>query len=675
MSPMTDLAGHMTRGEALTLALLEAFPRQAYFYAYEPRLISDDAHGAASSKPDFVIVSARHGVIVLEIKDWGRIVSGTQKQIDTIRADGARASYDNPYNTAERYAYDLKKRFETRVELWEQYRGRTQLKFPWQVMVGLPHIAQSVIAAFEDKGIWTPRTVAGREAFASPAALRAFIENLPYKFQIERALTPDMLDIIREILDPSLAIHADGQLVGTLTREQDRLIRERLTRFDPKQLPLLPPDDDDLSSETVGIIENHEVRLVRGVAGSGKTLVLVRRAQYLAAQYPDARILVLTFNKRLTADLERRIGRDLAGVMLTNFHKLCAHILKDGWQSPLVTADWLTKYAASELTALGMPVAFLASELEWRRENGLTTDDAYLNANRDGRGYRLDTKKRAIINGIFARYEQYKRGREKESTDWADVPFLALDRLDTHPQRHSYDVILIDEGQDFAPSWMRVVKALLKPDGQLFICDDPTQSIVRDYTWRAKGVPVSGRTIHLRVPFRSTRRISEAAHSLIEADPILSASGDRIEPNFTSYELHSGVLPSLIACADAAAERAFIDAKLGDLQSAGVPLDQIAILCYSKRGVYGWAAWGEQGVHITSFDVMKGLEFAAVFIPHLEDAFEPDADAERIAAMRRKLFTAMTRARSRLYLSYSGTLPDALAPLLDYVANESYPAP
>jgi hypothetical protein len=41
--------------------------------------------------------------------------------------------------------------------------------------------------------------------------------------------------------------------------------------------------------------------------------------------------------------------------------------------------------------------------------------------------------------------------------------------------------------------------------------------------------------------------------------------------------------------------------------------------------------------------------------------------------MRRKLFTAMTRARFRLVMSYAGVVPKPLLPLLDHMWCESYP--
>ena len=80
----------------------------------------------------------------------------------------------------------------------------------------------------------------------------------------------------------------------------------------------------------------------------------------------------------------------------------------------------------------------------------------------------------------------------------------------------TYDAILIDEAQDWAPSWLQVVNQLLDPQhGLLFLADDPSQSIYRYFSWKEKGVDVVGRTRWLRVPYRNTYEIYQAAYSMI----------------------------------------------------------------------------------------------------------------------------------------------------------------
>jgi len=661
-----------TYGENLLNRLLRDLPKKQFFHHYEPQIITPDGK---SSKPDFIIVSALLGVVVLEVKDWVKIASGNQQSIQTIRSDGMPMLYDNPLRTAEGYAYDLKKRFEARAELWEQYKGKTCLRFPWQCMVALPRISQDIIRQFERKGIWPRGTVLGKEQLTSAAHLQQAIEHLPWKYQLEQPMSLDILDIIRELINPSLVVQdADGFPVGTLTRTQHSLITEPLYAALPKQIPLF--EEDELSNEAMGISENTMVRLVRGVAGSGKTLVLVRRARHVAEQHPHAKLLVMAFNVDISQDLRRRINLPDTAVEVLNFHKICRLILKATWQDPISVKEWLRKLEGETLKQLDLNAEFLAGEIAWRKELGIFDDDDYLSADRKGRGQRLERAKREPINRIFSRYLEYQNSQRQKGEswyDWDDVPFLALEALDEqHPMAGKYDAVFIDEAQDFAPSWIQVTKALLKPGGNLFICDDPAQSIFCSYTWPQKGLSVVGRSRVLRVPFRSTREISQAAHSLIEADETLRQTEERPEPDFTSYELGSGPLPALIACQDVEAEIALVSGKVQELLDGGVVPGQIAILCHNRWHIERWAAWQKQGVYVQHFEKMKGLEFAAVFVPHLQDSFPSPHDPDMVTAMRRKIFTAMTRARYRLMLSYYGMLPTPLEPLLDNVWCENF---
>jgi superfamily I DNA/RNA helicase len=62
-------------------------------------------------------------------------------------------------------------------------------------------------------------------------------------------------------------------------------------------------------------------RLIFGVAGSGKTTILIARAKYLAEQSPDKRGLVLCFNRPLATYLKVQLA-DFANVAVQTFHQL-----------------------------------------------------------------------------------------------------------------------------------------------------------------------------------------------------------------------------------------------------------------------------------------------------------------------------------------------------------------
>ncbi len=656
-----------TSGEQLLSRLLSDLPKNEYFFRYEPRLVQPDGH---SSKPDFVVVSSRLGVMILEVKDWTHLTGGDHERIQIITREGKPQTLPNPLRQVEQYAYDLNRRFETRAELWEERRGKTYLKFPWQPVIVLPYIARSVIQQFEHKAIWPRHLVLGKEDLQNVARLRAALDNLPWRYRLPNPIRPDLLDIVREILDPTLAvIDMQGQAIGTLTRMQEHLVKESISSLQPQQM-MLP--EMDFSQESLGISENSVVRLVRGVAGSGKTLVLVRRVQHVRQQYPQSRVAVLTFNRDLADDLALRIGRpDDEHVHVSTFHKLCRILVGDPWRSPHTPREWFGRYAADDLKALNLSAEFAEDEIAWRREKHLLNDETYFNAVRIGRGQALLRPQREQLAALHRRYLDYKASHSQWG-DWDDVAQNALHALDHHALEHSFDAVLVDEAQDFAPSWMHLIKRLLKPNGVLFICDDPSQSIFRSYSWQEKGVSVVGRTRILRVPFRSTREISLAAHTLIEADEMLRTAEERAEPDLTSYELSSGPKPRLLTFDSSEQEIAYVIKHIEQQVAQGVRPTHIAVLCHSFALARAWEKYTKNfGIYVKHFEKMKGLEFQSVFLPGLDSAFHDVMDAEEIAVGRRKFFTAMTRARYHLVLSAVISLPPALSPLMDAVDMES----
>lgn len=658
-----------TPGESRLKHLLGQLNTDDYWFIHEPHVHTADGQ---SSKPDFVIVNRRLGVIIVEVKDWNHIERGDQQSITTRRFDGEIKSYPNPVLTVERFAYHLKQRFEERAELWQAYRGRQTLRFPWQVLVVLPYISQSIIEQFEGVGIWPRGVVIGRELLESPISLDQIIQHLPWRFRLTAPIPNTTLDVIRETLQPSLIVETkEGNPLGTLTAVQDRLISEPLTGFKPRQLPLL--SEDFLPEDTTQAAIDQSVRLVRGVAGSGKTLVLVRRVQQLVRQHPEARQLVLTFNVDIATDLRQRIGR-FNNVEVMNFHRLCRLVMQPYWADPLRAVDWLRRYTIERLRLIDVSADYAASEFGWRKELGLYDSNVYLHADRRGRGKRLDRHQREEIDLLFSAYLQAQstlRAKGVVWFDWDDVPFLTLEALENHPLQHHYDALFVDEAQDFAPSWIQVCRKLVKTDGDLFLCDDPSQSIFCSYTWSQKGLNIVGHSRVLRVPFRSTKAINRAAHSLIEADETLRSQDDRPRPDLEAEGLQDGPLPLLLTTPLEASEAAWIHEHIQKLLAEGIAPQQIAILCHNRWHLRNWDSWSKRGVYVQHFDRMKGLEFHAVVIPHLHTAFTTPLDQDNVAMVRRKLFTAMTRARYRLALSCTGTLPSPLIPLIDYVQQQT----
>ena len=108
-------------------------------------------------------------------------------------------------------------------------------------------------------------------------------------------LTEQQVQKARSAVNPSIIIGKTGKQ-GRLAFRPPELSSEEILRV------------LDRRQERVAEHLGWGYRMIRGVAGSGKTLVLIHRARHLARRFPQWRILVLCFNKALSLELQRQIG-------------------------------------------------------------------------------------------------------------------------------------------------------------------------------------------------------------------------------------------------------------------------------------------------------------------------------------------------------------------------------
>lgn len=131
------------------------------------------------------------------------------------------------------------------------------------------------------------------------------------------ALTEESQKAVRAVVNPLIVIK-DDQRTG-----QGRLL------FDPPSLT--DPDQTiavlDRRQERLAMSLGPGYRIIRGVAGSGKTLVLTYRARYIAEHFPSARVLLLCYNRPLYAALEQQVA-DVANVRVRTVDGLAADLLK-----------------------------------------------------------------------------------------------------------------------------------------------------------------------------------------------------------------------------------------------------------------------------------------------------------------------------------------------------------
>ncbi len=285
-------------------------------------------------------------------------------------------------------------------------------------------------------------------------------------------------------------------------------------------------NDLDFLTVGAGLVEDLPVavRLVTGVAGSGKSLVLLYRALLSARLHPEARVLVLTHNKPLRHELERRL-RHLAGmprnVECQTFFQWARSCL-GGWKEkvwlPGETGRVLSRMKNSYPSLANLTVAFLADEIGWMKDHRLMRRELYLESDRTGRGTSLRGRQREEMWSLFRAYQQELE--KHHATDWHNIALRFHEKavVDGGLAFPCFDAVFIDEAQFFAKIWFETVNAALKPGGHLFLAADPTQGFLRRrQSWIAAGIEVRGRTTRLMQPYRSTRAILSFAREFYES--------------------------------------------------------------------------------------------------------------------------------------------------------------
>lgn len=621
--------------------------------------------------PDFIVLT-NYGIVVLEVKDWV-VIERADKHGAIIRTrNNATRRVKNPVTQAKELAIELQE------ELRQKANGRN-IDIPWGYAAILPNLGLSAITKL--RSVWGEDFVWGAFDLRPEDRLTHRLKRtLPTRRMT--SLTRRDLDFIRATVNPIVEFQREHQTIY-LDEAQERIVAEPVreqtlktapTRPEQEQQKLFtfsdtPADAAEVSSAGEEISRNIAVRLVRGVAGSGKSIVLVQRARYLAGLYPDWDILVLTYNNSLEESLAAQLKG--TGIKVQNFHSICRKILGTDWKSPTDPDGWLANHRDEYEIIQHLGVEYLSKEIAWIKEMGLKSVEAYLDIPRKGRVRKLSQSQRRAVYLVLNDYQKYLD--EQGIPDWADVPFLVLERLNESKPPKQYDAILIDEAQDFAPAWIQVVNRFLKPNGVLFLADDPTQSVYRYYSWREKGIDVVGRTRWLRIPYRNTYEVYHAAYQVVAADPVLlemlHSEGMLLATKIDPDQMRHGPRPILHKFDRQDEEIEYIRNQVQALLQAGVDARQIAVLHRRTKGVQRLsAALKGTEVTVSTFHSAKGLEFEAIFLADLSEMFvDPEKPEEVHQQERRLLFMAMTRTRNQLFMTYHGSLPPMLEPLKSMV--------
>jgi len=675
--------------EELVCQALRFLPDECIIYA-EPTLV----YKHEVCHPDFVIVYHKWGVVVLEVKDWIEVVDRDRKEAQVRQRNDQLKWRGSPVEQARKAAQVLNDMLEKDEDLLD-YAGRRVFYYAYGGV--LPHLPPATIRWLEKA--WGETYLLGRDDLRRERITER-IANIHTPGRI--LLDERQVRAICAIIDGrnKNVDQATGEFKGVYDRVQESIAKESIeSTAAPSQKAEQPVQasfasevapsvearighlEAEMPQEAASLTSAPHVRLVRGFAGTGKTDILILRAYYLHEQYPDLNILVTTFNDPLyTNRLEPELRALKPQVEVVKFDTLCASIYqkKHGmWSKPQDTGGLVAKMAAGYPLIEELGQSFVTDEFIWMKETGRTERQKYVTGVREGRGSMSGrTLGRKMKEQIFDLFEAYQEElRDLPAYDWVDLHERALRYLQAgiRPDKQ-YDVILVDEAQHFAPTWMRIATEFLKPGGNLFLCDDPSQSVYRYYSWRQKGVEVRGRTRWIRIPYRNTRQIFEAAYALIADNPIaqrlLAEGGEQVQPDLDSIAMRDGPRPQVHSFLSWEAEREFVVREIQALIRAGMLPNEIGILHEKKHVHNRYKSLVPQGVQLYEVKRQTGLEYKAVFIPKVQEMFDRTVGIsweEYEGRQRLKSYMTMTRARTQLYLLYEGKWPKVLEPIRPHV--------
>lgn len=337
----------------------------------------------------------------------------------------------------------------------------------------------------------------------------------------EAALPEPGLLHLRRMFTPESVVPADFQTRRPGDRNLAAGIGAGFLDFDQEwcmknDLELLP-EQEEIVGEKTG-----KTRLITGVAGSGKSLVLLYRALLSARLHPRAKVLVLTHNRPLRYELERRsavlsaLPRNLKCTTFFQWASSCLGEWSETMWWPVEIERQLSMLKELQPALSKLSTSYLADEIGWIKDQGIIKKEEYLAADRSGRGTSLRGTQRDEVWEVFRGYQQALR--KAGATDWHNIALrfhvAAREGRLGFPR---YDAVFVDEAQFFAKSWFEVVRAALVPHGHLFLAADPTQGFLRRrQSWIAAGIDVRGKTTRLAHAYRNSRAILRFARDFYE---------------------------------------------------------------------------------------------------------------------------------------------------------------
>ena len=427
---------------------------------------------------------------------------------------------------------------------------------------------------------------------------------------------------------------------------------------------------------------------VSGSAGTGKTVVALHRAVFLARFNPDARVLLTTFSDTLASALQSKLRVLIVGEPEISERLEVASI--DSVANRLygtmiglfqIASDELVRELINQIAGgvekLRYSHSFLVSE--WQQVVdawGLQTWEAYRDVPRLGRRRRLQESQRRILWSVF---EQVRAGLNEQQLITRSDLYQQLAQAISKRINPAFEYAVVDESQDLDIGQLEFLAALGadRPNGLFFAGDLGQRIFQQPFSWRSVGVDIRGRSRTLRVNYRTSHQIRTHADLLL--DPELSDVDGNTEERSGTVSVFNGPKPSVSIFDSESVEIDGVAKWITRLSGEGMDPNEIGVFVRSEselpRAIKAIEAAGLESellqgsslsrdgtVAVGIMQLAKGLEFRAVAVMACDAEIIPsnerivqiaeDSDVEDAYNTERYLlYVACTRARDHLLVT------------------------
>ncbi|MCC0178993.1 pentapeptide repeat-containing protein [Waterburya agarophytonicola K14] len=245
--------------------------------------------GKFRKETDVLIADRFLGLMVIEVKgikiEQLVNIQGHQWEYHNFYTESG-----NPYQQAERQLFALLE-YSDREPLLKQ-------KVTSKVLIALPYITQ---AEWQNKGFHKlPNSppILFQEHLGNPQLLLNLITNTPPLIRGE-ILTPTQWELLLAVLGGTPLYQPDYRYLPCRKNSRRHVItqvRSRLTQL-------------DLQQEKIAKQIPNGMQRIRGIAGSGKTVLLCQKAALMSVKYPEWQIALVFFSRSLYDSITQQVDK------------------------------------------------------------------------------------------------------------------------------------------------------------------------------------------------------------------------------------------------------------------------------------------------------------------------------------------------------------------------------